>query len=306
MSYSCRIIADSTSEEYIRLTTFEITFPRIILSEFRTHRLESADDEAQTSFMGIDEVGRSISMNSGSSRAIPVSKILERVKDDPFIPVHWGENQKGMQAVKELSLQEQELAKSLWLRARDQSVYIAETLIGKHPISVEAESRVREDSVFHLNVHKQIANRLLEPWMWQTCIMSATNWSNFFAQRSHPDAQPEIRTISDMMLKEYNASTPKTLLLGEWHLPYIQEDELELPIDLLKKLSSARCARVSYLTQNGVRENDLDLDLFQRLISGSHWSPLEHVATPWKGISHDLGNYKGWLQYRKTFAEESR
>lgn len=305
MSYNCRIITDSVSEEHIRLTTFEVTFPRIVLSEFRTHRLESADDKDE-SFVGISEIGKSISMNSGSSRAIPVSKILERVKEDPFIPVYWGENQKGMQAEKEMSLQCQALAKATWLLARDQAVKSVETLIGKRSVSDNLDPKTGLHFPVFLNVHKQTANRLLEPWMWQTCIMSATNWSNFFAQRCHTAAQPEIRMISDMMAKEYEASTPKVILLGEWHLPYIQEDELELSIDLLKKLSSARCARVSYLSQNGTRENELDLNLFLRLTSDAHWSPLEHVATPYVGNPRDLGNYEGWLQYRKTFADECR
>jgi len=89
--YACKIIADSLcSIENIRLTTFEITFPRMVLAEFNTHRV--------------------FSRNSASSRAIPIEKQLAKVLNDPFIPIHWGKNQSGMQAMEELSPEEQALA----------------------------------------------------------------------------------------------------------------------------------------------------------------------------------------------------
>ncbi|HMI94653.1 MAG TPA: FAD-dependent thymidylate synthase, partial [Polyangiales bacterium] len=156
----------------------QVTFPRIVLAEVNTHR--------------------ALSRNSASSRAIPVERMLRRVEDDPFIPIHWGKNQKGMQADEFLDATDQIAAEEEWLRARDAAV-----------------ESVRE--LLALGLHKQIANRLLEPWLWHTAIISATDWSNFFALRCHKDAQPEIQQAALMMRAARNASTPVRKYLGEWH-----------------------------------------------------------------------------------------
>lgn len=282
MAYAAKILADSVSPRGHRLTTFEVTFPRIVLAEFNTHRV--------------------FSRNSASSRAIPVMKMVERVMKDPFIPYQWGKNQKGMQASEELSNEEREKAVRLWLEARDHAVTAVEQL--SNPLT--------------LNVHKQIANRLLEPFMWHTVIVTATEWQNFFNQRTHKDAQPEIQRAAALMKELYEGSTPDVIDYGEWHLPLVRGIDFEqlskeFPRAIhpfaLPKISSGRCARVSYLTHDGVRDPNADVDLCDnKLMVNGHMSPLEHPATPIRedeDVVLNTGNFRGWFQYRKHIPGES-
>lgn len=287
MAYEAKIVLDSISEAGDRLTTMEVTFPRMVLAEFNTHRM--------------------FSRNSASSRAIPVEKQLARIKADPFIPVYWGKNQSGMQAAVELDEVGVKLAKMDWLVARDMMVSQVESLLD-------------------LGLHKQITNRLLEPFMWHTVIVTATDWSNFFALRANPDAQPEIRVIAEMMKKIYEESQPTRLKMGQWHLPYIQPDERDGVFEFTENarmISAARCARVSYLTHDGNRDLSADLTLYTRLVGGGHMPPLEHVATPagFEQIMDSIGqeyvteaetrklrpyygNFRGWKQLRKFIFNE--
>lgn len=282
MSYLAKVLSDSVNSEGDRLTTMEISLPRICLSEFNTHRM--------------------FSRNSASSRAIPVEKMLKRVEDDPFIPVYWGKNQKGMQADAELSQSEQLVAEHSWLKARDSAVKHARQLL-------------------EIGIHKQITNRLLEPWLWHTIIVTATEWENFFALRLHKDAQPEIRKAAVMMKTAYDVSSPKMLSSEQWHLPLVAEDE-PWPSDGIKhfsmndicKVSVGRCARVSYLTHDGKRDPKADVELCERLSLSGHMSPLEHVARPMTqydieqmGLNASIrfcGNFRGWVQLRKLIVNE--
>jgi len=246
----------------------QVSFPRIVLAEWNTHR--------------------QFSRNSASSRAIPVEKMIERVESDPFIPKKFPKNQKGMQADDFLTGDEAESAKEAWLDALGKAVQSAKSLL-------------------RLNVHKQITNRLLEPFMWHTVVVTSTEWSNFFAQRCDKDAQPEIQTIAYMIQDLYNSGIPNQVSLGKWHTPYILSEEVgTLPDDYLTKISVARCARVSYLTQEGIRDIKKDLELFNRLTTGNHWSPFEHVATPDTDARCTSGNFRGWYQFRKQFPQECR
>lgn len=245
-----------------RITTLELKYPRFILAEFNTHRV--------------------FSRNSSSSRAIPVWKMMKDVLLDPVYPSFWGENQKGMQAAKELSGMKLFLAKFSWRMASFLAVSVAGimNLVG---------------------LHKQIANRIIEPWMWTKTIVTATEWGNFFDLRCHKDAQPEIRELAWKMAEAIQHSIPKELKLDEWHLPYVREDEREtLHIMELLKISTARCARVSYLTHDGKVPNvEKDIKLHERLVGSipRHSSPAEHQATP--TLSNEfVKNFKGWKQYR--------
>lgn len=268
MSYQAKVLLDSITSDKKRLTTMQITYPRFVHSEFMTHRV--------------------FSRNASSSRAIPVAKMLERVKSDPAMPVEWGLNQAGMQAEAHAQEDLRGAAISEWLLARDSAVRHAEELM-------------------NAGFHKQIVNRLIEPFTWITVIVSGTDYKNFFLQRAtvhSPLAQPELRKIADMMLEAYTASTPTQLDRGEWHTPFIQADEdfnTEYhPLIARKRVSVARCARVSYLTQEGVRDHTEDLRLYQRLTSSKpiHASPLEHVATPSPPGVPVQGNFTGWYQMR--------
>lgn len=276
MGYACKIIKDSISPAEKRITTIQGTLPRCMLAELNTHR--------------------AFSRNSASSRAIPVEKIIERVMTDPFIPVYWGKNQKGMQASEELTPDEQKLAVIEWLRHRTDTVNTVKRLVGIRDVSWLDEHDQYQSH--KLDVHKQIANRLLEPFLYHTVIITATEWDNFFEQRCHPDAQPEIRVFAEMIKAALNDSVPTPIDFNQWHLPYLQDDEVNLSIDQKKKICVARTARVSYLTQEGLRSLQADLGLYGRLTTGNHWSPFEHIATPaYNG--EFTANFRGWRQFRR-------
>lgn len=269
MRYEVKIIADSLAPSGCRLTTMQITLPRFILAEFNTHRM--------------------LSRNSASSRAIPVEKRIAQVRANPFVPEAFTANRRGMQGGDPLEGEAAENARHTWITAAGIACAEAERLAA-------------------LGVHKQYANRLLEPFLWHTCIVSATEWSNFFALRCHPDAQPEIQRIAYMMRDAYEAGTPANVPHGGYHLPYIQPDEQDRPPRELAKLSVARCARVSYLTHDGQRDAGKDLELYERLTKGSgsgHWSPFEHVARAACDRVRS-GNFIGWYQFRKEFPCESQ
>jgi hypothetical protein len=197
------------------------------------------------------------------------------------MPVFWGSNKPGMQAGDELPADEIEKCKTTWLALRDQATVAAEHLI-------------------YLGLHKQIANRILEPWSHINVIVSATDWDNFYELRCHPDAQPEMRALADAMRLAEAQSTPQFLEPGQWHLPYVRESDLPNHPDVLKAISVARCARVSYLTHDGKETTPFeDLKLAERLLGAQpiHASPAEHQATP-------LENFTGWLQHRKQLEQE--
>lgn len=277
-----KVIEDSISESGKRITTLQVKFHRFILPEFNTHRV--------------------FSRNFSSSRAIPTAKLLEQVASDPAMPVHWGKNQPGMQAQEELSTVVMRGAKASWIEA-----------------AKDAASRARV--LADMKVHKQIVNRIIEPYLWANGIVTSTEWDNWDSLRYHPDAQPEIYELARVMKIARDASKPKRLLAGQWHLPYISEDErndsffkLEANKNMLQKISAARCCRVSYLKHDGTSPDiDDDLALFQRLAGAEplHASPLEHQATPdvsednehWVNYSK-WGNFKEWVQYRKIWEEE--
>ncbi|ANJ65177.1 putative thymidylate synthase [Erwinia phage vB_EamP_Frozen] len=311
MTISVRVIADSINEFGNRITTFQLRYPRFIHAELMTHR--------------------KFSRNASSSRAIPVKRIIADIKEDPAIPLHWGKNQPGMQAHDELDdkviiplglTDSIEVDKEqAWLTARDRVIKIAE-------------------GFDNAGYHKQIVNRLLEPWSHINVLVTSTEFNNFYHLRCHPDAQPEIEVLATQMRLAAQNSKPVLLAPGEWHLPYIKNSadwaEAHLFLkkgritrdepskkevqELLLKVSVARCARVSYLLHSGRQTTvDEDLILYAKLLGSAplHASPAEHQATPdTKSYSNDYGgelwdneslhgNFTGWNQYRKTLPYEN-
>ena len=370
------IIADSKNEFGNRITTFVLTFPRIILAELNTHRM--------------------FSRNSASSRAIPFEKMLKRVEDNPFIPIAFQKDHKGMQG-DEYHNETHSMCVRNWLRARDSAV-------------IQAGSLAYED------VTKQLCNRLLEPFMWHTAIVTATEYENFFHLRcpqyewidglekkycrSWKDyvqvgfdigfdeealkaenssiidklkinkgaGEIHIMALAEAMWDAMNESKPKELKAGEWHIPFgdrfdkggINEkgcyglakihsrmpridnfggdwssyDDKELQ-ELKVKIATARCARVSYINYEGNDDYGADIKLHDRLVKMGHWSPLEHCARAMSEEDFDKsyqgtidfyevdkdftafltagkqyhgwsGNFRGFIQYRKTFDEENK
>lgn len=277
------LVTDSVSQAGVRLSTFVLTYPRFIHSEFMTHRV--------------------ISRNASSSRAIPVHKFIEAITQNPAMPIAFTKNCKGMQAHEEIENQDD--AVNVWLQARDAMMGFVQKLSD-------------------LGVHKQHANRLLEPFQHITVIASATDWNNFFGLRCHKDAQPEFQALASEMWKVYSQNDPKFLMNGEWHLPFLSPEEHgELrqlffyqltsgeyfeKLKVLTKRSVARCARVSYNTHDGSSNTlEKDIELYDRLVAGEplHASPTEHQAMAMADKESQSGNFKGWKQYRKTLANEN-
>ena len=303
MPFDAKVLADSRSPAGHRLTTLEATFPRFVLAEFNTHRV--------------------FSRNSASSRAIPIVKQLRRVLEDPYVPIEFGSNQPGMQAGPALGGEKREAAEREWLHAREDAVRRVIGLVagpdalssGDDPLEVlqqvEAAIRDRAQPSEWLNVHKQVANRLLEPFMWHTVIVTATEWDNFWNLRCHPDAQPEIRLVAERTRAATEASEPAQLDWDEWHLPLVRAEDREqvTAIEDLIKISAGRCARVSYLTHAGKRDLDADIQLHDRLLESGHMSPLEHPARPLSEAELEesawSGNFRGWRSYRKEIAGEA-
>jgi thymidylate synthase ThyX len=303
---SAKIIADSRNEFGNRLTTFVLTFPRIVLAEFNTHRM--------------------ISKNSASSRAIPFKKMLQMVQENPFIPIKWQKDHLGMQG-NEYFEGEQTGLKLLWLESRDEAI--------KKALQLN-----------YIGVTKQICNRLLEPFMWHTVIATGSEWENFFTLRANDQAEIHIQDLAYKMLEVYNASDPKQLKAGEWHIPFGEQfdnerlfelfltesdedlENEEKGIEELKvKIATARCARVSYLNFEGKDDYEADLKLYDRLAASGHYSPFEHCAKAMsseefekhfvqiipakKGVLTSMemgwcGNFKGFIQLRKTLYGENK
>jgi thymidylate synthase ThyX len=251
------VIQDSISSYGTRLTTLSLTYPRFILAELNTHRM--------------------LSRNSASSRAIPTHKLLTEIIDNPAMPVEWGKNKPGMHADESIGGLDEIFAKAAWIEARNQAVAQAKKLTD-------------------LKVHKQVVNRILEPFMHARTVVTATDWTNFYTLRRAKDAQPEIKQLADAMWEAMDTSCPEEVPDGGWHLPYA--DSL--------KCSVARCARVSYLThENKTPVAEKDIQFHDRLLKSRHYSPFEHQATPMKEPKY-YDNFFRWKQYRMVVRESQR
>jgi len=259
MTITAKIIADSITEDGNRLTTMQLMYPRFIHAEFLTHRVHTR--------------------SASSSRAIPIAKMIESIRKDPAMPIHWGKNQPGMQADEEIDKIAMHRAKGAWLGAMDSACRYAEELA-------------------NLGVHKQIVNRLLEPFQHIHVVVTSTEWDNFFALRDHPNAQPEFQELAGQMHCLHLMNTPKPVAFGDWHLPYTQDSDGAVPVRIIK--SAACCARVSYTNHEGKESTEEeDSKLYLRLIMADppHMSPVEHQAMAVPGDKF-YANFRGWRQHR--------
>ena len=303
---TAKVVADSISESGQRITTLEVEYPRFIHCEVMTHR--------------------SLSKNSSSSRAIPINKMLEQIESNMAVPVYWGKNKAGMQAVEEVDDLIKSNAEIMWKgcfwKAKDTVSWLIED-----------------------GLHKQVANRLTEPFQMMKVVITGTDWDNFFNLRIHKDAQPEICMLAYKIYKAMEESYPVKLKAKDWHLPYVErernngvleyfiyeENEIGyfgkkyIPLEQAVKISSSCTAQTSY------RKNDASVEkadkIHDMLIKADvlHASPFAHLATPiefdltnhvltnlpfepetWEqGITHVTkdgvlcsGNLQGWIQYR--------
>lgn len=309
------LIQASVGPNGIPIHTFRMTYPRFIHAECKTHRLLKIDDEnwiVEQELALMDDVN--LSRNAASSRAIPVEKMLEQITNQPAMPVHWGKNQSGMQAREELCPEDAALAEEWWRQGAQ--------LMAEH---------VRHCPV---SLHKQVTNRVLEPWMLMTVVVTATDWKNWRALRAHPDAQPEIYELARQVVELLDNTEPFKLRAGELHVPFVErersewgalryfigtEDDWELlSVDEALQVSSSCSAQTSF------RALDFSLEkaqrVYKKLVEDQpvHASPFEHQAvalekvddlrvTHWpQGITHMdrdrnlwSGNLRGWVQHRQ-------
>ncbi len=296
MTVSAKMILDSTANDE-RLASIEARYPKFIHGELMTHRV--------------------FSRNASSSRAIPVERLIQDVMSDPALPEKWFKNKAGMQGTEEIVGDEREELIAIYMDARDDAV-------------------ARAYQMIKVNAHKQHINRVLEPFCHITVLITSTQWSNFRALRQHHMADPTMEALGNAIGAALDGSDPKPLAPGQWHLPYITDDDRltvkRFPIEneertsVLIRQSVARSARLSYKLQDGTEPTLCkDLDLYDRLVGGVplHASPAEHQATPAKirtdlkdkpilcggrntYVGPNLGGNLGpaWIQYRKTLAGE--
>lgn len=284
--FKATVVADSVGQHGIRIVSVAATYPRFIHVELMTHR--------------------AFARNAASSRAIPFIRTdkegnlvpnctFAMLRDNPVIPQFLGLEKAGMQAGEELQGAVRANAIRIIKKMQDDSMDACREL-------------------FNLGLHKSIINRYLEPWSWITTLITATEWNNFFRLRCHPDAERHFQLIAIMIHHAIRESKPVQKKFGEWHLPYVDlHDTIDLARrglepETLMKVSAARCARLSYLTQDGERDLSKDIALANRLINRTdntiHASPLEHPAQC--GHPDDYsGPFVGWKQYRKAFANEN-
>jgi hypothetical protein len=292
MEITAKIIAHSVTQQGKQIVTFELEYPRFIHSELMTHRL--------------------FSRNAASSRAIPVAKMIEQVRTSPAVPCHWGKNQPGMQAKEELDVNAKVEVMGEWNLAANNAADSAEYMSSE-------------------GAHKQIVNRILEPFQMMKTVLTATEFDNFFWLRKHADAQPEIKVLAERMWEALQASSPVTLEAGDWHTPYFGDGYwlkgCGVPLEDALAISSSCCAQVSYRKLDDSLEKAKDI--FEKLIESKpcHASPTEHQATPittpswdrfedeegscWEeGVTHSdrqgnlwSGNFKGWIQHRQLIPE---
>ena len=260
-----KILLDSVNSNGNRLISWILTYPRFIHSEFMTHRV--------------------FSRNAASSRAIPIDKVIKNIQDNPAMPHVWGLNQKGMQSGELASDEARAQGEEVWLAARDYAIDHARKL---------------QD----LGFHKQIVNRVLEPFSHMTVIATATQWDNFFALRAHPAAQPEFQILANKMLDEFKRNKPNLLKENQWHIPFGDRMPDGITEQEQLKVATARCARISYLTFEGAIDLQKDYELHDRLLSDGHMSPFEHCAMANQGGRS--GNFVGWTQYRKFLPNEDK
>lgn len=281
MPISARIVEDTKAPNGVRITTMELRYPKFIHGELMTHRV--------------------FSRNASSSRAVPTKKLLAQVRTEPAGPVEWGKNQSGMQAREVFAGGDAEKAAALWQGAAIDAARYSEEMM-------------------ELGLHKQIANRVTEPFAYIHVIVTSTKWANFFGLRCDPDAQPEMKELGWLMADEFYCSVPRRLenmdfpddvyarSPEDWHLPYVSlEERIEIGTGMAVRASTARCARVSYMNHDGTNPDlEKDASLHGMLFEQRHMSPFEHQATPARSELHQSRNFHGWIQARELIRNDTR
>lgn len=279
------IVCDSINPCGVRIVTQKLTYPRIVHSEFLTHRV--------------------FSKNASSSRAVPAKRMINNVVSNPFIPIEFQKAHSGMQGSENMIGSEKEDAIALWLESRDVAI-------------------IQAYKMLEAGITKQLINRILEPYQYYQVLMTSTEFDNFFELRDHEAAEIHIQALARTMQESMNLSIPKELEVGEWHIPYgdnmsyhelynIVSDNgrwsffaepVEEIQELKLKIATARCARISYETLGDEPNIDYkaDLKLYNTLLESKHFSPFEHCALAQEDNKF-YKNFKGWKQFREVLEE---
>lgn len=254
--YRARVERDSISPEGVRLTSFIIEFSRTVLAETVTHR--TASSTWGEAYFCERTTTLDISKNSASSRAIPFSRMLDAVTNDPYMP-NWTAHQKGMQGAELTDVEICGQANWIWMTARNTMIESAKALN-------------------RLGIAKQCVNRLIEPWCWVKQIVTSSAWDNFFALRCGSEADPAFSRIARMMFLARRQSTPMRLDYGQWHLPFVPLDQ-QMGLSYFPKAtgealppllthSAARAAWVSYDNAEKDGTPEQMEATFRRLVGG--------------------------------------
>jgi len=290
------VVADSINAWGDRVTSFRLHYHRFIHAEFLRHRM--------------------FSNSVSSSRAIPVPKMLDQIKENPATPIYWGRNQAGMSAKEEI--EDTFDANMEWQEAIHWGTECATNL-------------------HSMEVHKQITNRLVEPFQFINQVVTATDFDNFYYLRIHADAQPEIQELANVMYEAQQQSIPDQRR-NSWHLPFVTEEmRIDYGIANAKKISASMCAQASYrVSDDSLEKAEM---IYDKLVTSRplHASPFEHVCLPFseeemmarrltqglyrqqleriyddKGLVEMQvrqlmynGNFRGWTQMRKHINDEN-
>jgi thymidylate synthase ThyX len=288
-----------------RIDTLVCSYPRVIHSQLLTHRV--------------------FSKNSSSTRAIPLEKAISQILDNPAEYI-WTQNQAGMQG-KVIPAKEKKRLEDINGFYKTGMYYAIET--------------ARKLAASPLNVHKQNAGRLLEPFQNIKIVLTATEWENWDWLRDDPAAQGEIAELARAISKARAEATPMVLYAGEWHVPFVDRERSpqtgemyyfikqgqQLSAEEAQLVSMSVCAQTSYRNSDYSLEKALDMKGKLLDCEKVHASPSEHIATPivpddfefvsgdilpdsWpEGITHMdrnrnywSGNLKGFIQYRQLLS----
>lgn len=311
-----KVICDSISEQGIRITTFEVEAPRIILAEINTHK--------------------AISKNCSSTRAITLSKAIEQVQENGFEPLYWGKKKTGMSAEQEIS--NTFSAKGFWENAKRNAITSVEHL-DNIEVHKQITGRLLEpfqmvkqvltatdwDNFFNLRIHPDAQPEIC---MLAYKMYKAVEESKPYELKEGEYHLPYVETEhwgEDIKYFVFEVSF-------DYDQSYGMKCEKYLTLDEAIKISAASCASVSYRTE-GMTLEKAD-KIFDMLIKAEvlHASPFEHLATPikdeqeiensdyltvgfvnktgdpktWeKGVTHMnkqgqlcSGNLRGFIQYR--------
>lgn len=247
------------------ITTLLCEYPRYIHSEIMTHR--------------------QLSRNSGSSRATPFNIYCERIIKDPAFFAELGINRSGMNADSVLNKENAEAFKHEYMQLMHHTVDTAMSWSAKY------------------NLHKQIINRVLEPYVRTSTVITATEWDNFLYTRAIAKGVEPVMHLLANCIKQAVDYANENAKDGVAHLPFVTDNEFNTCSlkDCVKHAvsRSARCTILSNVTKK-LSTIEEDEKLYNWLSSADpmHASPFEHIAFATKSYEPYYNLRGGWMSQR--------